>query len=262
MKKIIYLLSLLVLGSVSLTSCTSNEGVSSNELVTKIVDVAANGDSKTTFFNYNGNNIISTESVDQHVEFNYTNDLITRIIDVNLTTQHQNVLDYTYSNNELVRITSSDNYIMNFVHNSDSTISYEKKTVDSNGDEVLVYHGKLFFENSNLTKDERTMDDTLVTVSTKSSVTYQYDAKNNPFHNITGFTKLLNYFDNISTNNVINGTKQNSTSFLDTDQFISSMVPYSNVYSYNSSDYPTQIVSEKPVFGNGITNQTSSMFYY
>ena len=262
MKKVFQFFAIFSIAMLSLTSCSSDDSVSQPQLVTQIVDVAANGDTKTTLFNYNGSNIISAESVDQHVEFTYTNDLITKIIDVNLTTLHQNTLDYTYANDELVKITSSDNYIMNFVHNSDSTISYEKKTVDSNGDEVLVYHGKLFFENNNLTKDERTMDDTPVTILTKNTVTYEYDAKNNPFHNITGFTKLLNYFDNISTNNAVNGTKQSSVSYLDTDQHTSSLVPYNNVYQYDSSNYPTEIISEKPVFGSGITNYVKSMLYY
>ena len=262
MKKVIQDVTIFSIVLLSLTSCSSDDEVAELKLVRQITDISANGDSKTSVFNYNGNKIISVESNDQQIEFTYTNDLITKIIDVNLTTQHQNTLDYTYTNDELVKISSSDNYIMNFTHNTDSTISYEKKTVNSNGNEVLVYHGILYFQNDNLTKDERTMDDTPITILSKSEVTYVYDAKNNPFHNITGFTKLLNYFDTISTNNAVNGTKQASVNYLDTEQATSSIVPYNNVYQYDNSNYPTQIVSENPVFGSGITNYIKSMFYY
>lgn len=263
MKKFISLLSLIVLLSISLTSCSSDtDSADQNKLVVKIIDVASNGDTKTTLFNYNGYQIINIVGEDQETEFTYTNDLITKIIDIDLATSHQNTLDYTYANDELVKIVSSDNYIMNFVHNQDSTISYEKKTVDGNGNQVLVYHGTLFFQNNNLTKDERTMDDTPATVLSKKKVTYEYDAKNNPFHNIVGFAKLLNYFGNISSNNAVNGTKEASTAYLDTEQYVSSIVNYNNVYHYDSDNYPTEIVSPTPVFGNGIINHEKSMLFY
>ena len=262
MKKVFQFFSIFSITLLLLTSCSSDDSVTQSILVTQITDIATNGATKTTIFNYNGNKIVNAESVDQQIEFTYTDDLITQMIDINLTTLHQNTLDYTYDADELIKITSSDNYIMNFVHNSDNTILYEKKTVDSDGNEVLVYHGKLYFQNYNLTKDERTMDDTPITILSKSEVTYVYDAKNNPFHNITGFTKLLNYFDNISTNNAVNGTKQASINYLDTDQATSSIVTYNNVYQYDGSDYPTEIISEQPVFGSGISGYTMSLFYY
>lgn len=263
MKKFISIFSLIALFSISLLSCSSSDDTTDqNQLVLQIVDVAFNGDTKTTVFNYNGNKITSIDNNDHEIDFTYNNDLITRVVEVNLVTSHQNTLDYTYDNGQLIEIVSSDNYIMNFIHNNDETISYEKKTVDSNGNQVLVYHGTLFFQNDNLTKDERIMDDTPVNVLEKSSVTYNYDAKRNPFHNITGFNKLLNYFDVISFNNAVNGTKQTSVEYLGTDVAISGIVTYNKVYLYDSSNYPIEIVSDTPVFGNGIANYEKSMLYY
>lgn len=263
MKKINKLVGLLLVFLITLCSCT-NESVDVNQvlLLKKIVEVSVDGSSNTTLLAYDGNKIVNIDEFDKFSEFYYTGDLITKIIELDKTNQHLNTLDYSYSDGFLVKIISSDNYVINYVHNTDGSVSYEKLIKDSNNISFRIYHGTLYFQSGNLVKDDRFLDDAGVGILSKKSVSFEYDFKNNALHNILGYSKLLNYSKTISLNNNTKSTKVSEVKYTDTDQVISAINIYNSKYQYNSSGYPTEIVSENTIFGENDSNHLKSLLFY
>lgn len=261
MKKANIIIGLLSVFLITLSSCT-NENIDQVPLLKKIVEVSVDGSSNTTTLNYNGNKIVNIDKVDKLTEFYYTDDLITRIVESDKITQHKNALDYLYSDGKLVKIISSDNYVLNYIHTNDGSVSYEKITKDSNNNEVKIYHGILYFQNENLIKDERILDDAGIGVLAKNSISIEYDYKNNALNNILGFGKLLNYSKTISSNNDINRTEISYIKNMAEDQVISSIKTYKSKYTYNLNEYPTVIVSETLLFGGNNSNHLKSVLFY
>jgi hypothetical protein len=245
-----------------LSSCSSDDATNNNQtkLLSKMVDIAANGSSATTVFTYNANKIMNVDGVNNHLIFTYTNNLIIKIETFDDASQLQSILNYTYEDDNLIKIASSDNYEMHFIHNANGTVSYEKLTTDSANNEVLVYKGILYFLNGNLTKDERTLVTTATEVS-KTIVSYQYDSKVNPLHNVVGYSKLLNSFNAISTNNITRTQEETRKEYINSGQVISSMVLYVSANQYDDAGYPTVITSEKSFFGEQSNHVKSQLTY-
>jgi Zn/Cd-binding protein ZinT len=184
------LFSIAIVFLLTLSSCSKSEDtVSQPKLLSKLVEVVADNSTTTTTFTYEGSKIVSTDAVDKHATYIYTNDLITQIVVLDKATQLQSVLLYNYTNGVLEKVVSSDNYVMTFTHNDDSTVSYEKHTTDINNNVITLYSGKMSFQNGDLIKDERTLGGTAANIVSKNIVTYQYDAKTNPLQNIVGYSK-------------------------------------------------------------------------
>jgi hypothetical protein len=263
MKKANKIVGILVVVLVTLCSCT-NEKVDQNQvqLLKKIVEVSVDGSSTTTSLNYDGNKIVNIDKFDAYIEFYYTGDLITKIVESDKTLQHNNTLNYSYSDGQLIKITSSDNYVINYIHNNDSSISYEKLTKDSNNLDVKIYHGVLYFQGENLIKDDKTLDDAGKGVLVKKSVSVEYDYKNNALHNILGFNKLLDYSKIISSNNAIISAESTSVNNLEDNQIISEVKRFDSKYQYNSNGYPTEIVSQNIIFGDSDSNHLKSQLFY
>lgn len=253
----------LLFASVFLSSC-SNDSSSNTKLVKRIVDVSSDGTLKTNLFTYDGTKIVSIDQDDNSLVFTYSGNLITKIIETNLTAQTQVTLDYTYSNNNLTKIVSSENYAMYFTHNTDGTIYYEKKNIDANNNEVLEFHGVMYFENENLIKDEKIFDNTDVNILRKNTLDNYYDSNTNPLFAILGFKKLLNFNEVISKNNANNSTNSYYEYYLDTNQSISSIQQVILGIQYNSDNSPKERVSEKPVIVIGTinSNYSKSLFEY
>lgn len=248
----------------TLSSCSSDSATDSGattKLIGKMVDIASNGSSVTTSFTYNANKIVRIDDGSKHMSFNYNNDLITKIVTLDDATQSQTILTYAYAEDNLVKITSSENYVINYVHNTDGTVSYERLTTDNNNNEVLVYKGTLYFQNGNLTKDERILATNATEVS-KEIVTYQYDAKSNPLHNVIGFSKLLDNSSAVSINNVTRTQEESRKENINSGQVASSMVLYVSANQYDADGYPTVITSEKAFFGAPTANHKKTEFYY
>jgi len=262
MRSAVKLLCIVAIVSLTLASCSTDSNSNQSKLLKRLVEVSNDGSSTESLFTYDGNKIISSNSEAKTTEFTYANNLITKIVEVDNATLVQNKLDYTYNNNQLVKVVSSTNYEMHFVHNANGTVAYEKTTKDSANNEVMLFHGVLYFENGNLIKDERTFDDTAVTVKSTQKVTYQYDSKSNPLANILGFDKLLDQFAALSANNIAAMYKESTINYLDTDQVISESNVYESALKYDSDNYPSEIVSEKPVFGTENSNHLKSQFFY
>ena len=261
MKKIKEIVGILVIVLITLCSCTT-ETIEQAPMLKRIVEVSVDGSSNTTTLNYNGNKIATIDKVDAFLEFYYTGDLITKIVELTKSNSHKNTLDYSYSAGKLTKITSSDNYVVNYVHNADSSISYEKLTKDANNLEVKIHHGILYFQNGNLSKDEKIFDNAGKGVLVKNTIEIAYDAKKNSLNSILGFNKLLDYSKVISANNAITNIEISSVKNADDDQVTSSIKRYDSQYEYNSNGYPIEIVSEKIIFGGTDSKHLKSQLFY
>ena len=261
MKKAKEIVGIVVVLLMTLCSCTSDP-IEQVEFLKKIVEVSVDGASNTTLLTYDGNKLVSIDKEDQLSKFYYTDDLITKVVELDKTTQHQNTLEYFYSKGQLTKITSSDNYVINYIHNDDNSVSYEKLTKDSNNLDVKIYHGILYFQNENLVKDERVLDDAGNGILAKNIVSFGYDYKKNALKNILGFDKLLDYSKIISSNNEILSTAVSSVKDIDEDQVISEIKRYDSEYQYNSNGYPTEIVSKNILFGGSDSNHLKSQLFY
>jgi hypothetical protein len=249
-KSIVWLLSIFIL---TLHSC-SNDNDNNVKLLKKIVETSEAGTSEITLFTYNGYEIVSIDGTHKRTDFTYADGLISKTITLNKTNQLVETIEYTYVAGELVTVNSMGNYRINYIHNSDKTVSYEKLMVSGN-QEKKEFHGVLYFENGNFTKDERILDNTATSVLSKYSISFDYDSKNNPLYNILGYKKLLDYNEAISSNNSVVNTV--ITSVAKDDQIISSAVFFKNSFTYDLDNYPTEQISE-----NGNAGYLKSTFFY
>lgn len=171
-------------------------------------------------------------------------------------------MDYNYIDGQLNKITSSDNYTINFKQNKDGSISYEKWTKEANNLAVKEHYGTLYFENNNLVKDEKVIEDSkkgFVTTKTLASV---FDNRNNALRHILGFDKLLDFAKTASSNNCIIHSESYLEKKVDNDQIISSIKRLDSKIQYNASGYPTEIISEKIVFGGSDSKHLKSQLFY
>jgi hypothetical protein len=225
----------------TLTSCT-NDTDESFKLLTKVVETTNKGTSQTYLYVYNGNQIMSIDGSQDRTDFTYTDGLISKMVTINKTNQLRETTEYSYIKGKLVRVLSLGNYKINYIHNSDKIVSYERFTLGSGNEEIKEYHGILYFDNENLIKEERIYDNTLVGVDSKYSISFDYDSKNNPLYNILGYKQLLDYNEEISSNNTLLHTV--ITSVTKDDQITSSANFYKSSYTYDSDNYPIERVSE------------------
>lgn len=247
----------------SLCSCSKDGDavVYQAKLLTKLVDVATDGSVATTSFTYDANKIVSIDGAGKHSVFTYTNDLITRIVTMDNINLSQSILDYSYTNGQLTKVVSSDNYVMNFTHNEDGTVSYERLTTDANHNVITIYTGKMFFQNGNLVRDERTKGGNTATIVSKEIVSYQYDSKSNPLSNIVGYSKLLDNFKCVSVNAITRTQEEARVEHSDTDQIESSDILYVSANQYDDAGYPTVITSEKSFFTEQANHVKSQLTY-
>lgn len=248
---------------ITLCSCTNeNVGQIQLQFLKKIVEVSVDGSSNTALLAYDGNKIVNIDEFDVHSEFYYTGDLITRVVKSDKTNQHVNTLQYSYSDAQLTRITSSDNYVVNYIHNKDGSVSYEKLSKDSQNNDVRIYHGTLFFQGTNLSKDDRFLDNSGKGILAENIRSFEYDNKNNALSNILGYSKLLDYSQTISSNNVMRSSIISSIKDVNEDQVTSSIKIITSKYKYNLNGYPVEIVSEIPIFGENNSKHLKSGLFY
>ena len=237
-KNIFWVVSIFVL---ALCSC-SNDTNGSRKLLKKAVATSADGVVVTTLFAYNGDKIVNVNGVQKHIDYTYTDDLITKTVTLNKTNQLVETIEYRYVENKLVEVESLGNYRINYIHNSDKTVSYERFTIGSGNQKVKEFHGTLYFENENFIKEERILDNTAAGVLSKYSISFDYDSKNNPLYTILGYKRLLDRREAISSNNsLINTVIATSTNG---DQVLSSANFYKSSFKYDSDNYPTEQISE------------------
>ena len=216
MKKVFYLFFITIFVT-TLTSCTAeSEDTTQDKLVKKIIELNQDGTSSTFNFTYNGEKIISIESEETSKKFTYFGNLITQIIEFNKTTQVQTTFDYFYTNDLLTKVISTDNYTLNYTHQADGTITYEKTTIDNNRNIVLLFKGIIYMDSNNIVDDKKTFE-TNNTKIVSEELNFSYDSKRNPFYNIVGFAKLLDYSKIISVNNAVSFIEVSSMTNLETE---------------------------------------------
>lgn len=252
----------ILLLSLVFTSCTNDNDDNQVILVKQIVETSVDGSSMTTTITYDGRKIVSTDNSLKRTIFSYTGSLITKVEELDKVTNQSNTLFFTYANADLVKVSSSDNYIVNYTYNADGTVSYERWTKDANNNDVRLHHGILYFESSKIAKNVCILDTTASNILNTKTITYTYDAKNNAFKNCIGFAAMLNYGSLIAVNNVISSTESSEIENLDTKQITSSIKGYSNELKYNSYGYPIEIVGEKSFFGDSNLNHVKTELYY
>jgi hypothetical protein len=229
-------------------------------LLKKVVETSEEGTSETALFTYNGTEIVRIEGAQKRTDFTYTDGLITKTVILNKTNQLSETIEYSYLVGKLVEVESLGNYRINYIHNTDKTVSYQKITIGSGNQEVKEFHGILYFENENLTKEERTLDNTAVGVTSNYSISFDYDAKNNPLYNILGYKKLLDKMETISSNNSLINTVIATTT--NGDQVLSLANFYKSSFQYDSENYPTEQVSETALFANGNRGYLKTEYFY
>lgn len=249
-----------ILSFVMLFSCTGDKDGKA-KLLKKLVETSADGTAKTTLYKYKDNEIISIDGSQTHSDFTYNNNgLISKIVTLDKISKKTTTLNYTYDEDRLISIVALNQYKINYVHNPDGTVSFENWTLVSGNPDKKLYHGTLIFKDNNFIKETRTLDDAAPGVVATHSLSFEYDAKNNPFHSIKGYDKLLDQRNLISLNNslisVVTSTETKA------DKTISAANFYKNTITYDEEGYPKEKVSEAVMPENGNSEYLKSEYFY
>jgi len=254
MKNAIKIYFFISIAAVLFSSCANDKDEKSKNFI-KIIESTQNGIVENSVFAYNQNQIISAENSKQKTDYTYQDGLIIKITTYNKATKSSIVLNYTYNKEKLVKVTSSENYVINYTHNSNEKVSYEKIIVNAQNKEQKVYHGNLFFKNNNLIKDERVFDDADKNSVSSSKTTFDYDTFNNPYFSILGYDKLLDQGAIVSENNIVMTVAE--TTVVSGEGTISSANMYKTTFKYDTDNYPTEQVAEE-----SLTNPNYSKIQY
>ena len=255
-KNIFWVLSILIL---ALFSC-SDDNDDCVKLLRKVVETSEEGTSETTLYTYNGNEIVSIDGPQKRTDFTYADGLISKTLTLNKANQLLETIEYRYFESKLVEVESLGNYRINYIHNSDETVTYERFMIISANQHVKEFHGVLYFENENFIKDERILDNMAAGVTSNCSISFDYDSNHNPLHNILGYKKLLDHMQAISLNNSLINTVIATTT--NGDQVLSVANFYKSSYKYDSENFPMERVSETAIFGNGNTGYLKTQYFY
>lgn len=256
MKKLIRIFFFISIVSLFFTSCANDKEDKGKNFI-KMIESTENGVSENSVFTYHENQIISADNSKEKIDYTYDDGLITKIVKYNKQTQVSITLEYTYLKEKLVRVKSSQNYVIYYTHNADATILYEKHKINSQNQEQKVCHGTLFFKNRNLIKDERVYDNVSESVNSSSKTTFEYDTYNNPYFSILGYDKLLDHSVSVSKNNVVITIVE--TTVMDGEATITSANIYRTTFKYDADDYPTEQVSEASI---GNPNYSKIQYLY
>ncbi|MEX0596332.1 MAG: hypothetical protein WD512_07510, partial [Candidatus Paceibacterota bacterium] len=238
MKKSIFLIAILFV----LFSCSSNDSnddsnPSTGGILLKRIETPG---SQPYHYNYNGNklNYVALGSTDGSlgkIQFTYSGDLITKweYYELNQPTGYGET--FSYANNKLVqKKIYSDGLVLevtyDYVYNSDGTVN-ETET-DANNPLVIT---KYYFDsNGNIIKSVEGSTETI----------YEYDNKNLPYKNITGFNKIVPFSEASGQNNATKIIGGNNITIIN--------------YEYNSQNYP---ISKESINSEGDT-EIENYFYY
>jgi hypothetical protein len=242
MKNSFKIVVFLSFGLVLFSSC-SNEKYNEMKLLKEVVEIAADGTSTKTLLTYNGTQIVNIDGVQSEKDFTYQNGLITKIKTRDKGSLISSELEYSYDSDQLIQVLSPNNYVINYKHNADNTVSYEKMNLNSVNLNEKLYHGTLYFTNKNVVKDERVIDNAPDRTIVKFVFSFQFDFKKNPLYSILGYNKLLDQSEVISLNNTVNSVVENSVTNAE-GQITSSIQFYKSTFKYDTDDYPTEQLTE------------------
>lgn len=249
MKNLLLLFSALTL---MFTSCSSDDNDSSTEdtsilpkTISYIYPSVMLGTNSTSTITYSGNKIVSTVEEGSKTIFTYDGNLITKQVQFDVDSKGIETKDievlYTYENGKLKTRTMKEEFSTEFpdgqfidktiyTHTSQSLISYINYSVNVDTQlETKTSEGSLTYKDGNLVKEQQ------ISGSLTSTRTYEYDTKNNPLKNVTGFDLLLNEISEFGKNNSTKTTSVSSGHPTPTD--------YLTTYTYNDKGYPLRHTS-------------------
>ncbi len=249
MKKILFFSALALI----FASCSSDDNSSTSpednstlpKTISYIYPNIQLGTNKKSTLTFNGNKIISSITPVSKTVYTYSGDLITKQEVFDIDQQGKETKDkevvYAYENGKLkTRIFKEDitteypdgQYIEKtvYTHSTNELISYINYSVDKNTKvETKSREGNLTYKDGNLIKEVRKVN------SVTTTRVYDYDIKNNPLKNITGFNLLLNEISDQGKNNIVKTTRTSSEN--------SNTAVYLTTYTYNESNYPLKHTS-------------------
>lgn len=250
MKKLLFLFTATLL---VLTSCSKDDDNSSDSnpatatLVKKIIYTEGT-ETYSTILNYNGNKIVSAVSSDNYkTNYTYNGDVITKTEDFDDKNVVETTTEYTYANGKLatsfVKESGAPYDVKTvYTYNADGTVSF----TDSNFNKTtgaLVDDGgrvgKYTYSAGNLVKKAYSY------YGTEYTNTFEYDTKNNPVKNITGFSLLLDNEEDFCANNLLKRTSSTSTGI------------ETHTYTYDVNGFPI----EQKSFYNGTAYGTAQYQY-
>ena len=241
MKKLI----LTILASSFILSCSSDSSndnsnnPSSNGLLVKTV---TNG-LKSTTISYNGNKLANSSSSDGSSSiFNYNGDLIiseNTVINNGVSGLYNYTSTMNYSNNLLSSYTRngnnanySDLYNSTYIYNLDGSITENinsTHTYSAGNTTSSINKYIRFYSQGNCVRGEGYSPVNGLMILTETT-TYTYDTNNSPYKNITGFYAYYHPIGYSNFNNKVSETHKNASGIITRT--------VQTTYQYNSQNYP------------------------
>lgn len=256
MKKILFVIcaSLLVLSSCSNDDGKDDTAINDSVLLKKVI--FKDGTSSNFLeYSYIGNKLkrISPNSSNLvFFDFTYNGDLIdgSKRYDENKELIFEAIYGYDNKQRLVSEKIISKFYVSGskriFVYNSDGTISFTEFTGDLVGHDQIVKTGIIWVNDEGETiKVEEYEGNALL-----SKAEYTYDDKNNIYKNILGYNKLFLLGEIPKTHNILTCKKYDSNNVL--------TYSYSNMYSYNSDNYPVSVIT---TYEDGHLGNTEWVYY-
>ncbi len=226
--------------AIGLASCSSDDsGYPSGLLLRKLVTTSNSGES-VSVYHYNGNKLDYIRMDDNEIiNYKYSGNLISEITwkDEDGSIDQQTLL--SYEQGRLVKIRTMQPWMgfentVNFIYNADNTANFTSIGTGWEGGQVQGNPGKYFFDDEGAIVKVEQYGPAGTTV-----VNYTYDDKANPYHNITGMSKLMDFYS--APHNVLTISGQGLQAFS---------------YEYNASGYPVSGMLE-----TGSSTQSMQYFY-
>jgi hypothetical protein len=278
MKKTYLLLPIFFLASCSSSNDdneSSNNNGNNNDnspvLVTKMV---ADGDTST--YTYNGSKISQIKNItnSEVTLFSYSGDLITQQVTTGSSTSYKT--NYTYDGNSRLskKIYVENNLSSGTVSTVETNYTYLSSnsvkityTANFTGSPAMRTGTKMATLNADGSLSSWTETASVPSntggfhSATGSLQPIQYDTKNVPFKNITGFLKIIDTEDeNGSTHNILS---YNNLLNYNNGSGSAEWGIFKSTYEYNTSNYPTKNV--KTYYnktGTGVTNSELNTYEY
>lgn len=256
MKKTYLLLLIFFLASCSSSNddiTLPNDNGNNDETSILVTKVITNGETST--YSYNGSKISQIQNITKGIitTFTYTDDLITQ---VSTNGPNSQTAQYTYDDNKkLIKVIASGNYLdeswslesdyiykpnnaVEIKFNRKSTTKFTLQRKKGSVYAILNPDGSLSSWNGNFI---RTINEASDLVASSTLKTVEYDTKNSPFKNITGYLKIIDMENkNGSAHNTLNYDHTINYQHLPAPTVERERAAFKSVFEYNTSDYPTK----------------------
>lgn len=244
------------------TSCIPNPEedpdpvVNVNDILLKKITVTdLNGEVYSVEFTYSGKKLAqSINSNGTRVVYTYEQDLLVKEETFNGTTLvDKATYVYDISSNLITYIefdyesTTADRWV--YVHNSNGTISFENYTGDLAEQTEAVSTGTI-----SATQYVENNINPITQLPEVITDVFTYDSKNNPFKNVTGFSKII-FTGSDSTSNYLNNILTVTSQIDDTTPVVAN----NNTYVYNANNFP---ISSSTTTIGGVLSSTQKYTYY